>query len=56
MITSSAIEFGHEETIVQLESDKADFESEYNDVISCIENENEERLRKEEKERDAFFR
>lgn len=25
MITSSAIEFGQEETIVQLESDKADF-------------------------------
>lgn len=56
MITSSAIEFGHEETIVQLESDKADFETEYSDVISCIENENEERLRVEEKEREILFR
>ena len=37
MITSSAIVFGQEETIVQLESDKADFETEYSEVITCIE-------------------
>jgi hypothetical protein len=34
---------------VQLESDKADFETEYSDVMTCIENENEERLKAEEK-------
>ena len=48
MNTSSALDSQQEETIVQLESDKSDFESEYCDIISSIQNEIDDKIRQEE--------
>jgi WD40 repeat protein len=51
MNTSISIENGQEEIIGQLESDKADFDTEYNDIISTIQESIDKKIKAEEEKK-----